>query len=333
MIRLHRQGSPFHAGEQALQARLGVREASERAGRRMIRNFMPEEHRHFFAAQPLVFVGSLDARGRPWASLVTGSPGFMSSPDPQTLRVNALPAAADPLSANLAAGAPLGLLGLEFATRRRNRMNGTVSGVNPLGFEVRVDQSFGNCPQYIQARTPLASESSASGVVHAESAVLSERAAALVGRSDTFFIATASAGAGAGDPVEGVDVSHRGGKPGFVRVSAENGASVLTSPDFVGNFSFNTFGNLALNPRAGLLFVDFSGGDVLTLTGEAEVVWDGPELAAFVGAERLLKFRVAEGLLLEGACPLRWTPPVQATQLAATGSWQEVESLLGPETA
>ena len=133
--------------------------------------------------------------------------------------------------------------------------------------------------------------------------------------------------------MEGVDVSHRGGKPGFVRVGVENGASVLTSPDFVGNFSFNTFGNLALNPRAGMLFVDFSSGDVLSLTGEAEVVWDGPELAAFVGAERLLKFRVAEGLLLESACPLRWTPPVQATQLAATGSWQEVESLLGPERA
>jgi sugar lactone lactonase YvrE len=78
----------------------------------------------------------------------------------------------------------------------------------------------------------------------------------------------------------------------------------------------------------GLRWVDMLAGDVLSLTGEAEVVWEGPELAAFVGAERLLRFRAEEGVLLDNACPLRWTPPEQAPQLAATGSWEEVESLL-----
>jgi ferredoxin-NADP reductase/predicted pyridoxine 5'-phosphate oxidase superfamily flavin-nucleotide-binding protein len=320
------EGAPVHPGEQARQARPGARATSERAGRRVIRSFMPDQHRHFFAAQPLLFVGSLDARGRPWASVLTGRPGFMSSPDPQTLVVTAAPAGGDPLAANLAAGAPLGLLGLEFATRRRNRMNGRVTRVWPLGFEVRVDQSFGNCPQYIQARSPSLSESGRP-VLSMLNTALSERAATLVGRADTFFIATASPGAGGADPTRGVDVSHRGGKPGFVRVSAENGRSVLTSPDFVGNFAFNTFGNLALDPRAGMLFVDFSSGDALMLTGEAEVIWDGPEVAAFAGAERLLRFRVEEGLVLENGCPLRWTPPAQAAQLAATGSWQEADAL------
>src|SRR5262245_65855305 len=116
--------SPYHAGEQALQERAGVRERAERAGRRMIRDFMPEQHRQFFAAQPLAFVGSIDARGRPWASLLTGRPGFMGSPDPRALRVDALPAPGDPLSENLAAGAPPGMLGIDVATRPRNRVNG-----------------------------------------------------------------------------------------------------------------------------------------------------------------------------------------------------------------
>jgi len=315
--------SPFHPGEQALQARVGRREKSERAGRLMVRDFMPDAHRAFFASLPLLFVGSLDERGRPWASVLTGNPGFLHSPDPRTLRVAALPAAGDPLARNLAAGAPVGLLGLEFETRRRNRLNGRVTRGDRNGFDVLVDQSFGNCPRYIQARTPLLQRPRTAGGARAESALLSERAAALVGRSDTFFIATAAPGASAGDPTQGADVSHRGGKPGFVRAGVENGRTVLSAPDFAGNSLFNTLGNLALQPRAGLLFVDFSGGDALQLTGEAEVVWEGPELAGFAGAERLLRLRVEQGLWLESACPILWTPPAQAAQLARTGSWQE----------
>ena len=320
------EGSPYHSGEQALQERAGVRERSERAGRRMVRDFMPEQHREFFAAQPLVVVGSLDTRERPWASLLTGCPGFMRSPDPRTLRIDALPLARDPLATNLAAGAPLGLLGIEFATRRRNRLNGTVVALDAGGFELAVRQSFGNCPQYIQARSPLADAQTAaprtSPSPRAEARLLSDPARQLIVCADTFFIATASARPGSDGAAEGVDVSHRGGKPGFVRVTEEGGYSVLTIPDFAGNSLFNTFGNLLVHPRAGLLFVDFDSGDLLLLTGEAEVRWEGAELAAFAGAQRLLRFRLDEGLWLEGASRLRWTAPVQAPQLAATGSWR-----------
>ena len=71
-----------------------------------------------------------------------------------------------------------------------------------------------------------------------------------------------------------VDVSHRGGKPGFVRVGDDG---TLTIPDFVGNFLFNTLGNLLLNPRAGLVIADFGTGDMLFLSGVTEIVWSGPE--------------------------------------------------------
>jgi len=311
--------SPFHPGEQALQARVGRRDAVERAGRRMILDFMPEEHRAFFASLPLVLVGSVDGAGRPWASLLQGAPGFLASPDPRTLRVTAKPAADDPLAKNLSAGAPLGLLGIEFHTRRRNRMNGTVTQLDAQGFEVGVDQSFGNCPKYIQARAPVGLRAPSPGASHREVALLSARAADLVARADTFFIASAAPGAG-------VDVSHRGGKPGFVRVSSRNGQTALTAPDFSGNSLFNTFGNLALEPRCGLLFVDFASGDLLQLTGRAEIVWDGPELDAFAGAQRLLRFEVEKGVLREGALALRWSPAQQAAQLAATGTWADVAS-------
>jgi hypothetical protein len=319
--------SPFHAGEQALQARVGVRDRLAQFGRKAIRDFMPDQHRMLFTELPFVVVGAIDKRRRPWASVLVGTPGFMSSPDPRTLRVAARPGYGDPIAVGLVPGAPVGLLGIQLETRRRNRMNGTVTETDDAGFVVRVDQSFGNCPQYIQARTPAFVAEPCAVVsprpVRAERAVLSAGAAALASRADTFFIATASPAAGGGDPAEGVDVSHRGGKPGFVRVTEDAGRTVLTSPDFRGNSFFNTLGNLAVNPRAGVVFVDFAAGGLLSLTGEAEVVWDGPELAAFVGAERLVRFRVAEGVWIENAVPLRWSAPEPAPQVAATGSWDD----------
>jgi uncharacterized protein len=332
-----REDSTFHAGEQALQRRAGVRDRLAQFGRKAIRDFMPDQHRMMFAELPFVVIGAIDERRRPWASVLVGTPGFVSSPDSRTLRIAARPAYADPIGAGLVAGAPVGLLGIQLETRRRNRMNGTVIEADEGGLVVRVDQSFGNCPQYIQARTPVFVAEPSSVVaprpVRAERPILSAGAAALARRADTFFIATASPAAGKGDSVEGVDVSHRGGKPGFVRVDTDGGRTVLTAPDFRGNSFFNTLGNLEVNPRAGVVFVDFATGDLLSLTGEAEVVWDGPELAAFAGAERLVRFRVDEGVWIENAVPLRWSAPEPAPQLAATGSWAEAERAIAASSS
>jgi len=327
--------APVHEGEIALQERAGVRARADRFLRYAIRDYMPDQHRAFFADLPFLVVGSLDRDDRPWASILTGRPGFMGSPDPRTLTIRAVPAFGDPLGAALAAGAPVGLLGLQPETRRRNRMNGIVEAVADGTVTVRVSQSFGNCPQYIQARAPRfiaePAEVAAPRPVHRGGTLLDGRDRKLVARADTFFIASAAPGARAGDPVRGVDVSHRGGRPGFVRIAEEDGVTVLTVPDFLGNFFFNTFGNIALNPAAGLLFVDFENGDVLMLSGEAEVLWDGPEVAAFAGAERLLRFRLRESRRIERAVPLRWSEAEPAPQLDATGTWPEAERALAAD--
>jgi uncharacterized protein len=314
-------GSPYHAGEIAAQERAGTRVVSERMGRKMIRDHMPDQHRELFATLPYLVVGTLDARGQPWASMLVGPPGFVASPDEHTLAIRAAPLPEDPAAANIAAGAPIGVLGIELHTRRRNRANGTVVAVDGDTLHVLVEQSFGNCPQYIQARAPVDVVAPTAPRGHrSEGPHLSPGAAAIVRAADTFFIATA-AGATAGDPRRGVDVSHRGGRPGFVRVSDTGPATTLTIPDFSGNNAFNTIGNLGLEPRAGLLFLDFATGDVVTITGTVEVVWDGPELARFAGAERLLRVAVTGGAWIPSAVPLRWSPAQQARQLAGLGSW------------
>ena len=306
---------PFHAGELAVQERTGVRDKVAVAGARMIRDWMPEQHRELFQKLPTLFVGSLDAERRPWASVLAGPPGFVAAPDEHHLQVAARPLPGDPLADTLRDGAPLGLLGLEPQTRRRNRMNGTVVACGDTAFTVRVEQSFGNCPQYIQAREPR-HVGDAPGATQRLGATQNDAARTLVEGADTLFIASAFDG--------GVDVSHRGGKPGFVRVDTAHGRTTLTLPDFRGNNLFNTLGNIAADPRAGLLFIDPARGDLLQLTGDAEIVWDGPELQAFDGAQRLLRIHPTEGRWRPAALPLRWSAPEFAPQLAATGRWPGV---------
>lgn len=306
----------FHRGEQALQARVhpALPARMARTAEVVLRDHMPDQHRDFFALLPTLVIGSVDDAGRPWASMLAGRPGFVQSPDPVTLQVAAKPVPGDPLQKHLRLGTPLGILGLQPETRRRNRMNGHVAALDDAGFTIHVEQSFGNCPQYIQARAPRLVGASAAPPLQAEGALLSPRAAAMVAATDTLFIATHALG-------EGVDASHRGGKPGFIKVAQHEGHTVLTLPDFRGNNFFNTLGNIALDARAGLLVVDYATGDLLQLTATAEIVWDGPEVESFEGALRLLRLTVDAGQLIAGGLPLRWSEPAYAVQLLETGSW------------
>ena len=296
---------PFHAGERLAQAYAGVQVLGA-----PIRDAMPEQHRAFFAQLPILFVAVADPSGWPIATALTGAPGFVASPTPQRLQVAAVPDELDP--ASLAEGGPIGLLGLDFATRRRNRANGVISGLGPDGFGVDVRQSFGNCPQYIQTRF-IAPEQPATVRLETLSH-LDAAAHAAIGSADTFFVASGS-GPHAGE-AGGLDMAHRGGRPGFVRVDGD----VLTIPDFRGNRYFNTLGNLMLDDRAGLLFADFATGDLLQLQGRAEILWRSDP--AFEGAERLWRLRVTAAWRRRAALPLRWTFGALSPQSERTGVWE-----------
>ncbi|WP_109481869.1 pyridoxamine 5'-phosphate oxidase family protein [Paraburkholderia sp. C35] len=307
--------SPFHADEVAAQRLAGVDSQADSAGRRGIRRYMPDQHREFYAQQPFMIFGGVDAGGQPWATIRTGAPGFVSSPDANTLRIDSRALPGDPLGTNWQAGAMIGGLGIQPHTRRRNRINGVVKAVDGDTVTLQVTQSFGNCAKYIQGRVPTFIDR-ASGEAPASqetSAYLSDADRALLARADTFFIASANTADEAG-LARGVDVSHRGGTPGFVRI---DDAATLTTPDFTGNKFFNTIGNLLHDPRAGLLFVDFANGDLLYIAVRAEIIWQGPELAAFEGAERLMRFHVQEVRRSKGVLPFRWSEVEYAPQFAA----------------
>lgn len=312
-------GSPFHSGEIELQRKLGVAERMDMFGRRVIRDHMPDQHRDFFEQLPFLVAGTVDASGDAWATLLAGEPGFARSPDPRTLTIALPNDPDDPATNGQAPGSAIGILGIELHTRRRNRMNGVLASIGEDSLSITVEHSFGNCPQYIQARNWHIGDRRAGLAPAKWLDTLDDAARALISASDTFFVASY---VDLPDGRRQVDASHRGGRPGFVRIDDEG---KLTIPDFAGNLHFNTLGNFLSNPRAGLVFVDFEDGTMLQLTGDAEVILDSPDIAAFQGAERLWTFVPRKLVRRRAAFPLRFDFVDWSPNSLMTGDWAQAE--------
>ncbi|MDL2198001.1 pyridoxamine 5'-phosphate oxidase family protein [Halopseudomonas aestusnigri] len=309
----------WHAGERELQRRLGVAERMAEIGPRVLSPVLPEQHRAFYPLLNFVVVGAVSANGDLWAGMLEGAPGFAWSPDPSALRLDTRLSGADPCARALLETGAVGLLGIDLTTRRRNRLSGQISAIDSNGLDIRVEQAFGNCPQFIQQRQLVAEAgaSEAAGTLVTNS--LTDRMRELISAADTCFVAS-------GLPCDGqdaaVDVSHRGGWPGFVRVTGDR----LTMPEFSGNRFFNTLGNLLVNPRAGLLFVDFANGDLLQITGRVELQWDAPQAQRYEGVEHLWHLQVERAVWRPGGSALRWQFEGFSPALGRTGSWAD-ESL------
>jgi hypothetical protein len=283
--------SRFHAGELVVQQRAGARDRAARVGG-SIHGAVPPAAKAFLEQRRFVVLATADHEGRPWASILTGSPGFATVPDPLQVRIDAAPLPGDPLAGNLRTGAFAGLLAIDLAARRRMRVNGRLECAAGRPITIRVDQVYSNCPKYIQRRAAEEGVPQEAPRTFQRAESLSEEQRAWIRRADSFFIATLH-------PDAGADASHRGGMPGFVSVDGDR----LVWPDYAGNLMYNTLGNIAVHPRAGLLFPDFESGAVLQVTGRAAIEWDPVRTAEVPGAERLVEL-VVEGVVeIAGVLP------------------------------
>ncbi|MGP3927205.1 pyridoxamine 5'-phosphate oxidase family protein [Streptomyces sp. 8N616] len=289
----------YHEGERAVQSRAGVLDqAGFSAG--AIHARIPDVAQDFLQKQVILILGATDRHGQVWASLLTGTPGFLRAEGETGLVIDAHPVAGDPLHP-LFAGSDgpvhVGMIAIEPASRRRMRMNGRATTAG-AGIRVDLDQVYANCPKYIQKREPRWTPTSPASPLRAGR--LQDSQTDLITRTDTFFIATADRNGNA-------DASHRGGNPGFVEVLS---STRLRWPDYVGNAMFGTLGNIECNPAAGLLFPDWETGSTLQLTGTARVDWDPERAAAVPGAQRLVEFAITGVVEIPGSSPLRWSAPV-----------------------
>ena len=104
---------------------------------------------------------------------------------------------------------------------------------------------------------------------------------AFVERSPMFFLATTS-------PDGWPDCSYKGGQPGFVKVTDDR---TLAFPNYDGNGMFRSLGNILVNPKVGLLFVDFERPNRMRINGIASLHDDPELLAGFEGAQLIVMVR------------------------------------------
>jgi len=309
--------TPFHEGELKLQERFGVRETVDSYAPKVVRHYMPDQHRAFYSAQPFLVAAARDEHGQMWSTFLTdpdGENNFVTSPSPTTLSIRAQPSPGDALEHTLRQpNVDLGLIGIEFATKRRNRVNGrTISSSYPNTIDFRVDQSFGNCPQYITPRrwwrTAKSGDQNAATKAprSLKSSSLSEQQMRMIRNADTLFLATGFRGEGE-DPRWGNDASHRGGEKGFLRVKDAN---TILLPDYAGNNHYNTLGNLIMDNRIGITIPSFSDGGLLQMTGRAEITYSEVEAKLATkddGAKRMITFTIDQvNELPAGSLPIRW---------------------------
>ncbi|MFJ1598859.1 pyridoxamine 5'-phosphate oxidase family protein [Streptomyces sp. NPDC088261] len=299
----------FHEGELAVQRRAGVGGPAARLAGMLAPPDLSGGAATFLRDRDLAVLTARDRDGRLWTSPLPGTPGFLVARD-RSLEVHALPAPGDPL-ADLAEDQQVGMIAIDFATRRRLRINGSLAGAGPSGLTVAVDQAYGNCPQYIQRRhlhRPPGRAGTAVPEVRSGDSLDAE-GVRLVRAADTFFLGTAH-------PTRGADASHRGGTPGFVRADGDG----LWWPDYPGNNMFNSLGNLAADSTAALLFLDFTTGTTLHLSGTAAVDWTAPGVPGDDGGTgRRVRFTprhvvtTAVPVLADTVAPYPRNPPLTDT--------------------
>ncbi len=265
----------FHAGERAVQERAGVPAEWRQRAARAIRAELSARHQDFFENLPVFFVGLQDMLGRPWATICPLPTGAQATRT--RLTANTRPVLAKPLDLDLRPGSKAAVLGLDFATRRRNRMNGEVAAASEDLLSIAVEQSFGNCPKYIRTRDVRPPAKPSTPTEGSRVAISDVAVRRIISSADTFFIATLTK--------DGADVSHRGGMPGALHQNVDGS---LSFPDYAGNQYFNTLGNIEVSSRAGLFIPDFASGEAILLTGKAGIDWSPARAAEFEGAERVV---------------------------------------------
>ncbi|MBV7536849.1 pyridoxamine 5'-phosphate oxidase family protein [Duganella sp. sic0402] len=293
------EDSSFHPGEREAQRLAGETAIADRnivvLSDRVIAGARP-----FIAKQFMAVLGSVDAQGKVWASLLFGKPGFLHTEDGSSIIIDVPDKErdhSDPLWNNLASNQDLGMLFIELGSRRRYRVNGMLNRLDKRGAEVAIREAYPNCPKYIQRRQLRALGEPLLPVQTAHGTVLRGTVENLIQQADTLFLASRHASSGA-------DASHRGGKPGFIHQVDD---STLRIPDYDGNSLFNTLGNFHIDPHAGLCIPDFANGQLLQLTGTAKVLWhqDDPHNETG-GTKRYWEFKVERWILRDTPQKLEW---------------------------
>jgi predicted pyridoxine 5'-phosphate oxidase superfamily flavin-nucleotide-binding protein len=252
--------SQYHSGELEAQRLAGEEQIAE-AREGMMQPRIASAATRWLQAQSLLAIATRDEDGRPWASLLAATPGFLhADTGGEGLWVDH--AISTQVRDNLKIDTAIGLLAIDLGTRQRMRVNGSAH-IIPSGIYVTVTESFFNCPKYITRRTALPTSESEQAKGRDQGNELLADHLQLLHETDVLFFATTH-------PERGLDVSHRGGDPGFVQLLPDGRIRI---PDYTGNSLFNSLGNVLVDPHVGLAIPNLRTGAVLQIAGHATIAW------------------------------------------------------------
>ncbi|KAK9772935.1 hypothetical protein SCAR479_10445 [Seiridium cardinale] len=294
---------------------------------------------------PLVAFGTLDQLGRPWTTIWGGEVGFCRPIAQGVLGVNTkADSLFDPVVQETFAvaaegsqereivdeqlvkpegGKAMAALSIDLETRDRVKVAGrfiagavisqTDSGVGELQMAMQVEETLGNCPKYLNKKH-ITPHTPRPQLLSQDSGLpLPQVAVEVLQKADLFFISSKH---GNGN----MDVNHRGGPPGFMRLFRnDSGAVTLVYPEYSGNRLYQTLGNLQKDPVAGLVVPDFETGNVLYVTGRTTTLI-GDKAAAYLPRTKLaVKIDVEEARFVKDGLPFRgdvidyspYNPPVR----------------------
>lgn len=317
------QDLPWHTGETSMQQTMRAPTGHNPT----IQTLSPQLANHLQVA-PLIAIGTLDAQGRPWTTLWgNGDKGFAQPMGQGILGIRTpVTGKFDPVVEELMGkeakgeivreegkGRMVAGLTIDLETRKRVKMYGRMAAgalgrredevtgkeevVVEIQLVVKVEQSMGNCPKYINKKEIVAGKSTPELVE--ESPRLHERAVALLKKADMFFISSSQ-----GDL--DMDTNHRGGPPGLVRVlSNEESGAVIVYPEYSGNRLYQTLGNFKVNPKAGMCVPDYETGDMLYLTGTTEILVGKDAAAVLPRSNLAVKITITAARFVATALPFR----------------------------
>lgn len=317
------QSMPWHEGELRMRNSLHVPPDDSPT----VPGLSPQLSNHLQVA-PLLAIGTLDAQSRPWTTLWGGRKGLAQRLGGNIIGIKTqVPNRHDPVLEELVGTEANGTvvreaegkermisgLTIDLPSRKRvklygrmiagalgereDEVTGTVQTIAEVQLVMKIEQSLGNCPKYLNCKTfePAVS----APVLEHVGATLCEKGLALVRKADLFFISSSNGN-------EDMDTNHRGGPSGFIRVvSNDSSGTVLCFPEYSGNRLYQTLGNLATTPRAGLCIPDFATGDLLFLTTETETLI-GPAATEVLPRSNLaVKLTVTASRYVSSALPFR----------------------------
>lgn len=290
----------FHEGEICIQEKADERDLAIQNSQ-MINDVIPKAVWEYIENQSLAYLGSIDSDEFPWACqivckgairVIENGKKVLLSKDKIWHEDN------EQFLQNINNNPKIGLLLFDSEKRRRYRINGRISQHNEY-YEITVLEANPNCPQYIQRRKLISIHKDLAKDIPSKIKfhTFTEQIEKILRSIDTFIVSSCN-------PNGEVDISHRGGKAGFILVKDNR---TLRIPDYSGNGLFNTLGNFKINPKAGLFIQDYDTGILLHLIGTVTINFNDDDVEVNTGGTgRFWDFRLENGVLSSSQTRLIW---------------------------